>query len=324
MHRAHGSPTYGKAGYAANRPVIDDQMTRLPSLTSLRLLSEAVRHSSLSRAADVLGLTQSAASRRIASLEADIGTTLLDRHRRGVAPTADGKEFLAEVEPAIRQIAASAEMFQRRSKQAPLRLRVYSTPAGRWLMPRLHDFEARHPDIRIRLDTTVSPVSFDRDDVDLAIQYGDGRWADMDCDLIIADASLPVCAPAYAAKSGLDADTAALAGITLLHSHYRRSDWADWASFARVSTAGAVHSEFPSSLLAYQAAIEGLGVVIAQRQFVDKELADGSLVTPWPQLLARDAGYYLVTPRRPQARRAQIFRRWIVSQAGKPGSLPAR
>lgn len=299
-------------------------MTRLPSLTSLRLLSEAVRHSSLSRAADVLGLTQSAASRRIASLEGDIGATLLARNRRGVSPTHEGQAFLASVEPAIRKIAAAAEMFQRGADQASLRLRVYSTPASRWLMPRLPDFEAKFPDIRIGLDTTVSPVSFDRDDVDLAIQYGDGRWADMDCDLIIADASLPVCSKGYANKTGLGQGAAGLAGITLLHSHYRRSDWLDWARFADISLAEAKHSEFPSSLLAYQAAIEGLGIVIAQRQFVAKELADGTLVAPFDAVLARDAGYYLVTPRRVQARRVQVFRRWLIGQAHAAGAAATK
>src|SRR5581483_4190717 len=128
-------------------------------LTALRLFVTAARQSSLTRAAELLGVTQSAASRRIALLERELGAPLFERGRRGVSLTPQGEAYLAAVAPALQLITSATGQARAAAEAEPLKLRVYSTFAVKWLLPRLPQFQAAHPGIDVRLDTTVTPVA---------------------------------------------------------------------------------------------------------------------------------------------------------------------
>lgn len=289
-------------------------MSPLPSLTSLRLLIAAARDNNLSTAADRIGLTQSAASRRISALEAELGVPLLERHRRGVRLTDQGHRLLADVTPAIERITNAVEAVKASGGSGPLRLRIYSTFASKWLLPRLPDFQARYPDVEVRLDTTVSPLSFGGDEKDLAICFGNGHWSDASCQLLIADEIEPVCTPDFAQRHALGAGQPIPVGVRLLESRYLQTDWSDWSRASDVPIEGLVRMRFPSSLLAYQAATEGLGLAIAQNGFVASDVARGTLVQPFAQPVRRDAGFYLVWPMRGESRHVRLFRAWILAQ----------
>lgn len=290
-------------------------MVRLPSLTSLRLLTAIAQHSSVSMAAAKLGITQSAASRRIAALETDLGVTLLRRHRRGVDLTPAGERYVRAIGPALTSITQATDAIRVEEGRGPLRLRVYSTFAARWLFTRLPDFQNNHPDIEVRLDTTVAPATFERDEVDLAIQFGTGRWPATTSQLLISDMIEPVCTPDFARIYDLSPKSTIPEGLRLLESRYRRADWQDWAAAANVTLEGVSFMRFPSSLLTYQAAIEGMGVAMGQRDFLSSELTEGTLVTPFARPLRRGLGYYLVAPRKPEPVHAGLFRRWIMRSA---------
>jgi LysR family glycine cleavage system transcriptional activator len=286
-------------------------MSRLPSLSTLQLLAAAVADKSVSRAARRLGMTQSAASRRLAAFEAELGVSLFERHRRGVEPTAQASRYLAEVVPAIERIGKATDELRALTAVEPLRLRVYVSFAGKWLLPRLPEFQSAYPKVDVKLDTTVAPVNFERDEVDLAIQFGNGRWAGCVAYPLIRDRIEPVCTAAFARANRLDEATTSLAGLRLLRTQTRRKDWADWAHYSRLSLDGAAWMEMPISLLAYQAALEGMGLAMGETRLLSNELANGSLVAPFGRPLARDTGYYLVAPRRAAPRRSRLFREWI-------------
>ena len=289
-------------------------MSPLPSFTSLRLLIMAAREKNLSIAADRVGLTQSAASRRITALEADLGVVLLERHRRGVRLTAAGQQLVAEITPAMDRIGSAVEAARVSKEAGPLRLRVYSTFASKWLLPRLPDFQARHADIDVRLDTTVSPPSFGGDNKDLAICFGDGNWNDAASQLLIADEIQPVCTPEFARHHRLGPGQDIPVGVRLLESRYLQTDWSDWSKSSDTPVDGLMKMRFPSSLLAYQAAMEGLGLAMAQASFVAADIARGQLVAPFMQPICRQAGFYLVWPKRGDSRRVRLFRSWIAAQ----------
>jgi LysR family transcriptional regulator, glycine cleavage system transcriptional activator len=289
-------------------------MSHVPSLTSLRLLVAAARQSSLTLAAGSIGITQSAASRRIAAMEAELGVELLKRNRRGVELTDAGQRYVAAIAPALEAIAQASDAARTYQIDGPLRLRVYSTFAARWLLARLPDFQDRHRDIELQIDTAVAPVSFDRDGVDLAIQFGHGHWPDTAAQLLMHDEIEPVCTPEFARAHGLSADLTSLASMRLLESRYRRTDWEDWAGAADVALDGAMFMRFQSSLLTFQAAIDGVGLAMGQTRFLAAELAEGTLVAPFSAPLRRPLGYYLVAPKRPESPHARAFRRWITGQ----------
>jgi DNA-binding transcriptional LysR family regulator len=119
----------------------------------LRVLAEVISRGSFSGAADSLSYTQSAVSQAIARLEAETGTPLVVRDRRGIRPTAAGATLAAHAETILAQIeAAEAELAAVLGVRGG-RLRMASFPsAGATLMPlAIATFRARHPDVALTL-----------------------------------------------------------------------------------------------------------------------------------------------------------------------------
>src|ERR1700760_3853246 len=146
-------------------------MQSIPPLNPLHVFEVASRLESFTAAATELGVTQSAVSRQIATLEAALGTQLFVRERHGVMLTKQGRNYRDGIVPAFTMIrAASAALKNPRAE--PLKLRIYTTFAAKWLIKRLPKFQQLHPKISVRLDASVDNVNFARDDIDLAIQFG--------------------------------------------------------------------------------------------------------------------------------------------------------
>src|SRR6185436_4385293 len=72
--------------------------------------------------------------------------------------------------------------------------------AAKWLVPRLYDFQRAHPDLHVRIDSSIELVDLDHSDVDLAIRVGPGAWPHVKAELLLAQRVFPVCAPALAAR----------------------------------------------------------------------------------------------------------------------------
>lgn len=289
---------------------------RTPPLNALRAFDIVARLQNLTAAAQVLHVSQSAVSRQIGALETYLGVELFKRERRGVALTRAGTEYARRIAPAFDEISLATEHLLENRVHVVLRVRTYTTFAGKWLIPRLRDFQAHYPDIEVVVSNAVEDVDFDRDEVDVAIQFGHGRWPRMHSDFLFADDIEPVCSPEYQArltsKSGRVEDV--LKG-TLLISRYRKSDWRDWLA-ANALVENAVRSEqmqFSSSILTWQAAVDGLGIAIGQNALLQSELSKGTLVRPFGQTLRRPLSYFLVSPQTQRfCRRVSVFRDWLL------------
>lgn len=148
-------------------------------------------------------------------------------------------------------------------KADPLKIRVYTTFAAKWLIPRLPSFYVTYPNIRLNISNVVAPIDFQKDKVDLAIQFGTGNWPGVETELLFTDVIQPVCSPKLLKHARL-VELDDLRKVQLLHSHYRRADWPDWLMAVKrpdlLTDAGV---NFPSSVLTYQAALEGVGVAVA-------------------------------------------------------------
>lgn len=292
---------------------------RIPPLNPLRVFEVVARTQNLTTAAQELHVTQSAVSRQIAALEGYFGVELFRRERHGVALTRTGQSYAEQVVPAFEAIAAATERLVKSTRQGALRVRTYTTFAAKWLIPRLPEFKRLHPDIDVRITNGVPDVDFDRDAVDVAIQYGDGRWPHLAADLLFKDEIEPVCSPRYlAGQDAAGRDPRLLLQQRLLVSHYRRSDWDDWllAHGLAEQAGGAERMTFSSSVLTWQAALDGLGVAIGQKALLLPELESGQLVRPFRRPLRRDRGHYLVRPQVQRASRAVgDFRDWLLASA---------
>ncbi|MDR5817274.1 MULTISPECIES: LysR substrate-binding domain-containing protein [unclassified Caballeronia] len=283
----------------------------LPSLNAIRAFEATGRTLSVSKAASELAVTPAAVSRQVKALEGFLGLQLFERVRGRLELTSAGARYLAELMPlfaGLRQATDSIRTAGRRSHV--LKIRSPATFAVRWLIPRLASFHRQFPEIDVQLTTSSAPLDFRREDIDGGIQLGDGRWPGLSVQRLIPNELVPVAAPSRKIRA-----RSKLTGETLLHSLARADDWAIWmeaAGFARDPRRREMRYE--TSLLAYQAAIEGHGVAVAQKALVRAELDSGQLVAPFRFELDRGAyTYYFAWPARHASEALTTFRDWLVS-----------
>ena len=285
---------------------------RLPPLNALRLFEAAGRCLSFKLAAEEIGVTPSAVSHGMRSLEDWLGTALFTRGRRSLELTEAGKAFLPRVQAALDMLAIATEEIPGRQRQARLSVSVAPTFGVRWLVPRLPDFNALHPGIDVALDTAQRPVDFPRDGVDLAIRMGGGDWPRLSATCLVGEKLVPVCAPALAAEIATPKD---LAGRRLLRVRNVSEDWEAWAKLAGASGLSFDHAvSFDNIDMALEAAAEGLGVAMGRLPLVEGDLAAGRLAAVLGPPRPAATGYWLLTAEGSLSRpEVAAFHDWIAA-----------
>jgi LysR family glycine cleavage system transcriptional activator len=137
---------------------------------------------------------------------------------------------------------------------------------------------------------------------------------------VLSEVLLPVCAPSLLTRAPLR-KPADLANHVLLCSLNRPFDWPAWVAAAKVDHIdGNRGLKFENAALAYQAAIDGLGVMIAQWAFVEDDLATRRLVAPFELRIPTKRAYFLAThPHREKPARLRAFEEWILREAAIVG-----
>ncbi len=279
-------------------------------LTAVRAFEAAARHKNLQRAAEELCVTRGAISHQVLQLEESLGVLLFSRARKQLALTAEGQRLAELLGVALDQINAALKATRAASSPNVLRLRMSPTLAIRWLVPRLADFSGTHPQIDVELSTASQDNAGLLDGVDFAIRLDQGdHRPDEDALLLFKDGLLPVCAPSIAAQLHAPAG---LASVVRLHSMMRLESWKIWFDDLGLPIDPYAGPRFANAALAYQAAINGIGVAIAQSQFVEQDLKDGRLVAPFAHTATSATGYYLVNDASKRDwPKIKLFREWI-------------
>jgi len=296
---------------------------RLPPLNALRAFESAGRNQSFARAAAELNVTAGAISRQIHALEEFVGFPLFKRFHREVRLTAEASAYLETVSDMFRQVERATYRLTDSRKRRLLHIHAAITCTLRWLVPRLSGFHARYPKNEIRLSASLptnSELHAAPTDVTIRISNAEKVAAAEPALLAhrLVDIELiPVCTAQYRDQHKLGGSADTLRGTTLLHSTMRPDDWAAWLA-STGTTAVDPHSgiDFESSSLAYQGALEGIGVAIAMRAFVETDLSAGRLVTPF-EVSHRDGSAFYLTYSRAAAALPQVqeFRNWVVAEA---------
>ncbi len=294
--------------------------SRLPSLHTLRAFEAAARHLSFSRAAAELNLTHGAISHQMKALEIELGAPLFERRSRGVLLTVPGRQLAASVREGLDRIARGVAELRSHPARS-LTVSVLPAFATHWLIPRLADFNRRHPDIDINVRAGQSLVDFATDDVDIAVRYGDGRWPNLISVQLAHEDVFPVCSPRFN-NGRLPRTLAALARTTLLHTPLQ--PWDEWF---RALGADVVPSRrgmiFSETDLLLRAAIDGLGVALSRRVLAQPELDAGRLVRPVKFSLRAKRSYFIVYPVGIEpSPRLLIFRDWLLEQAQRTIGTP--
>jgi LysR family transcriptional regulator, glycine cleavage system transcriptional activator len=289
----------------------------LPPLNALRAFEATVRNGSLTRAADELSVTQGAISRHVSQLEAWLEVQLLVRLRRGVETTSAGAAYAGAVRGAFDQIEAATRRLVAKPNDNLLRIKLPPTFAIRWFVPRLARFHAKHRDIDVQITTSHQPVDFARDEAHLCIHSGDTPPPGAVSRRLFGEILTPVASPGLLAANGGLAQPGDLARHVLLCSMHRPDDWPAWLKAAGIAAIdGNSGLKFENSALAYQAATDELGVVLAQRAFVEDDLRTGRLVAPLDLRVRTRSAYYLAyPPSRASSPMIKAFERWVCDEA---------
>ena len=198
-----------------------------------------------------------------------------------------------------------------------LTIGVGPTFAMRWLIPRLADFRKHEPDIDVRITTGGAAAPFG-DDWSCGIKLGDGEWPGLVAEPLFAADLLPVCAPRLAAQLKRASD---LRGPSLLRVAHASEDWPLWLKAAGVARVTARGQEFQYYGQALQAAVDGLGVAMGIRPYIDDDLAAGRLVAPFALTVPKGMRWYLVYRSFQTGQRDfAAFRRWIIHAAAGPAA----
>ncbi|MBK1671346.1 hypothetical protein CKO28_25425 [Rhodovibrio sodomensis] len=293
---------------------------QLPPLGPLVAFEAVARHLSITRAADELALTQAAVSRKIAALEHELGVRLFDRLHRALRLTGEGERLQAAAASSLGHLAETAEQLRRRGAGAQVEVSTTIAFASFWLMPRIPQFRARHPEVELRLSVSDPYVDPAREGVDAGIRYGGGDWHGVTAEHLFDEEVFPVCSPGYLAEHPELSDLASLARQTLLHLDVDYHAWTDWATW--FSDLGATPPprrrglQFNTYTILIQAATAGQGVALGWRHMVDDFLDQGSLVRPIDATYRPRGAYYLVKPRgRAPDSDVQAFTDWLLAEA---------
>lgn len=293
---------------------------KLPSLTALRAFEAAARQGSFAKAADELHVTAAAVSQQIKQLEDYLGVNLF-RRGKTLALSETAATALPQVTEAFDQLERAVARLRAGQEQGPLVVSAPPVFAARWLVPRLEDFQARHPDVELRLLATRRLVDFALEDVDLAIRFGPGPYPGLHVEHLMPETIVAVAAPALAADIAQAAD---LPRCTLLEDEWHTGsgvfpDWESWLSALGVTADAPLRiRRFSDVSLAIHAALAGLGVTLAWRSLVADDLAAGRLIHLLDHSVPSSMGFHLVAPaNRLGLGKVAAFRDWLLERTGE-------
>jgi LysR family glycine cleavage system transcriptional activator len=311
---------------------------RLPPLNALRAFEAAARHLSVKKAAIELNVTPAAVSHQIRMLEDYLGVQLFHRYNRALELTDAARASLPKLREGFDCLVQAVERLRSHVSGGVLTVSAAPSFAARWLMPRLHRFIAAHPEVDVRVSARMRRVSVDGkgdvaeratveawlDDSDIAILYGRGNypslWVRKLLDLTLA----PICSPQLLQGDHPIKGPADLAHHMLLHDdtgdlYDNEPFWDVWLREAGVSGVDPRRGpHFSHAVLAFEAAIDAVGVVASMPVLAAEDLASGRLVTPFDLRVPLASAYYLVCHESASTRPAvALFRDWLLEEAAR-------
>ena len=172
-------------------------------VSSLRLFSRVARTGSFTAAGKETGLSQPSVSRIISNLESELQCALFVRSTHAVKLTETGEDYLARIEPILSALE-EAEHIARGTGELTGRLRVgvATSFAAREIIPRMPDFLAEHPELRVDLVLTDTRQELISESIDVAIRYGELKDSTMLAKKLGAPRRLIAASPAYLERAG--------------------------------------------------------------------------------------------------------------------------
>lgn len=270
----------------------------VPSLSALQAFEAAARHQNFSKAAAELSQTHGAICKKVNELEAHLGIALFERVRQRLELSAAGAEYARRIRVHLDQIRRDTLDVIRKQSEAHLELAIGVTFASQWLIPRLQDFYAQNPDIRLHLMGRDQPTFFDNSDFDAAIYFSRNLWPAMPgVPLVNDDEVLAVCAPMLLGDKDM-LSVEHICALPWIHTRDLPRAWHDWSETVddRTPEHAAPNQHYDMFIMAINAATSGLGVALLPHILIDRELRSGALVLAHPHAIANPETVYYSFP----------------------------
>ncbi|SMX47467.1 LysR family transcriptional regulator [Maliponia aquimaris] len=285
----------------------------LPPLSALRAFAAYAETRSVSSAGALLNVSHAAISQQMRALEGHLGLALLDRSGRQMALTPEGETLARTLAEAFGSIALTVEALTGADAARPLQISTTPTFAAAWLMPRLHGFRERHPEINLMIDPSAQVQALEPGGIDVALRYGDGHWPGLESELLVRSPIVVVAAPELVGTRQIASPA------DLRDEHWLQelgtSETTDWFKRHGVDRdAGRGYTALPGNLM-MEAARAGQGFAICAGVFVEQDIQAGRLCKLFED--TRKSGYHIVT--RPGVPRPPLkaFLTWLRREAAK-------
>jgi len=289
----------------------------VPSLHLLRSFSEAARLGSFSRAAEALNVTQSAVSQQIRQLEQQVGTPLFQRAGRQIALTDFGRVYLELVGGPIAALEEGHTALRSMTGRSSVVLRLSRSFGLQWFAPRMPDLARRHPDLSVT-SLFLNPgdiLDANSSDAVILSTNRQSELSDFILEPLFVTTLCPVAAPGFGSI-----DIGKLADYPIIHTLRRYNDWQTWCGAAGIPSIPRDQGwSFESSSMSYAAAEHGLGIVMAELEFVAEAIAQGRLRQISPIMASSEHHFHIAYTRSRYSRPAiRKFRAWMSEQRQIP------
>ena len=250
---------------------------------------------------------------QVRSLEDRLGVRLVARAGRGMALTEAGKTLARELEEGFATIQAGVNALTIAQAHQPVQVTMSPAFAVKWLMPKIADFQTRHPDVTLLLNPTGRNMELKPGGIDLAIRYSRSDGAvDPSTALVVGDLAVvgaPSCIEARKIKSPAD-----LINYPWLQE-LGTSEVSDW--FARHGVKldrPLMISHMPGNLI-MESVKRGDGITYTFRQWLHEEIRSGELLEFFPE--ERGGFFYIHTPPGTLRRPVKLFIEWLKEQSSE-------
>ncbi|SFD42209.1 LysR substrate-binding domain-containing protein [Pseudoalteromonas denitrificans] len=298
---------------------------RLRHLNNLRSFESAARHQSYSKAATELCLSQSAVSQQMRQLEISLDTKLFIRKNRAMALTQSGIKLLHATQHAFDLLLNSFNDIQCEDIEGDLTITSTPSFSSLWLMPKLHQFSIKHPQIKIRIASSNHFEDLKQSHIDLAIRFGTHRVEnetsdDLTCEYFGEDNVYPVCSTQLAQEIDFDAPQDILKSWLINLENAGAYNWEAWFKHANIKNhqSHTQWTEVNSTDIALSAVLSGHGFALAAESLFSQFLNAGTLAIPikikHPLTVKR---YLVFDPNSAKKARLNIFMSWLKEEMNK-------
>ena len=306
----------------------------LPPLTALRTFEAVARLKSFTKAANELYVTRAAVSHQIKNLEEYLGFQLIKRQTRSISLTPAAEAALPKLREGFNNLSDAVHLMS--SHQSNENINVWMAPsfASKWLVPRLHSFSLKYPEIDMQISGNIGLVDtaehgnvsmeeiFRSNDVDVAIRFGSGNYPGCVVNKLFSVKAIPLCSPDLLNDPEKPLNTPEdLKYHTLLHDntdYEGRPEWKAWLKHAGVTGVKVDRGlRFNHISLAMDAAIDGQGVLMGIETLARSDIEAGRLCQPFELSLPLKRSYYVIRPESMDSNRHAVdaFIEWIIEEA---------